>query len=347
MADTPTGPSPGKPSGPVILELDVMRLPEAPSPAAAPQPSETGEPAAARALSLAGRRRWGLGRWLLAALGGLILLWMGVQIEGFVTGLLASNSVLGWVALGLVSLVAVLLLLLAAREAAALARLSKVEALRDAADEALETGSAAAGDRALIALAQLYDSRPDMEWALARLTAARPDTPDAEARLAIAERTLLTPLDQQAEDVIRRSTREVAAATALIPLALIDVLAALSVNLRMIREIAEIYGGRAGWLGSWRLMRAVAGHLITTGAVAVADDMLGPLLGGGVLAKVSRRFGEGALNGALTARVGVAAAEICRPLSYRVLDKPSASGLVLSALSSWRASPEKEASKAD
>jgi putative membrane protein len=125
----------------------------------------------------------------------------------------------------------------------------------------------------------------------------------------------------------------------MIPLALIDVLIALTRNLRMLREIAEIYGGRAGWIGSWRLLRAVAAHLIATGAVAVADDILGPLMGGHMLARLSRRFGEGAVNGALTARVGVAAMDVCRPLPFATIARPNASGVVLRALKSWRQEP--------
>ena len=103
----------------------------------------------------------------------------------------------------------------------------------------------------------------------------------------------MAPLDRMAEETIMRTSRNVAAATALIPLALVDVLAALTGNLRMVREIAEIYGGRAGWLGSWRLMRTVAAHLIATGAVAVADDLLGPLIGAaaaGLIAGDPRRM---------------------------------------------------------
>ena len=50
------------------------------------------------------------------------------------------------------------------------------------------------------------------------------------------------------------------------------------------------------------------------------------------MAKVSRRFGEGVVNGALTARVGVAAMEVCRPLPYLRETKPSVSSLVKRAL---------------
>ena len=69
-------------------------------------------------------------------------------------------------------------------------------------------------------------------------------------------------------------------------------------------------------------------HLVATGAVAVGDDLLEPFLGGSVLGKLSRRFGEGLVNGALTARVGVAAIEVCRPLPFRTTKRPKAAQLV-------------------
>ena len=100
----------------------------------------------------------------------------------------------------------------------------------------------------------------------------------------------------------------------------------------MIRTIAEIYGGRSGTLGNWRLTRSVFAHLVATGAVAVGDDLIGSVAGGGVLAKVSRRFGEGVINGALTARVGVAAMEVCRPLPFSDGRRPSVTALVRRAL---------------
>ena len=73
-------------------------------------------------------------------------------------------------------------------------------------------------------------------------------------------------------------------------------------------------------------------HLVATGAVAVGDDLVSSVAGGGVLSRVSRRFGEGVVNGALTARVGVAAIEVCRPLPFRAAKRPSVSGLVGRAL---------------
>jgi putative membrane protein len=96
----------------------------------------------------------------------------------------------------------------------------------------------------------------------------------------------------------------------------------------MIRRIAAIYGGRSGTLGSLRLMRGVFTHLAATGALAVGDDMIHSVAGGGILSRISRRFGEGVVNGALTARVGVAAMDVCRPLPFRALPRPKTTNLV-------------------
>jgi len=73
-------------------------------------------------------------------------------------------------------------------------------------------------------------------------------------------------------------------------------------------------------------------HLVATGAVAVGDDLIGSIAGGGMLGKISRRFGEGMINGALTARVGVAAIEVCRPLPFVTEPKPSVTKIVKGAL---------------
>ena len=69
-------------------------------------------------------------------------------------------------------------------------------------------------------------------------------------------------------------------------------------------------------------------HPVATGAVAVGDDMLEPLLGGSILGKLSRRLAEGMVNSALTARVGVAAMEVCRPLAFSEGKRPSVRGLI-------------------
>ena len=84
-------------------------------------------------------------------------------------------------------------------------------------------------------------------------------------------------------------------------------------NLRMLRTVAGLYGGRPGTIGSLRLARMVITHIIATGGIALTDDLLGQFIGQDVLRRLSRRLGEGAFNGALTARVGATAIEVAGP----------------------------------
>ena len=107
------------------------------------------------------------------------------------------------------------------------------------------------------------------------------------------------------------------------PLALVDVIATLVKNLRMIRKIAEIYGGRSRFFGSWRMTRLALAHVVATGAVAIGDDLIGSVAGGSILTKFSRKFGEGVINGALTARLRVAAMQLCRPFAFQAGASPS------------------------
>jgi len=184
----------------------------------------------------------------------------------------------------------------------------------------------------VLRLLALYTGRDDLVWGVVRYQERAGEIFDADGLLSLFETEIIAPLDQNARREIETATRQVASVTAIVPLPLADVAMALTANLRMIRRVAEIYGGRAGVLGNWRLARSVMTHLVATGAVAIGDDMIGSIAGGGVLSKLSRRFGEGVINGALTARVGVAAIEVCRPIPFRSQKRPSVTGMVKSAL---------------
>ncbi|MFW5641936.1 MAG: TIGR01620 family protein, partial [Roseicyclus sp.] len=225
-----------------------------------------------------------------------------------------------------------LLLAVALREAAAFARLARLDALHGEAARAVSSGELSEARAVVDRLLALYRGRAELRLGAEAVARGRAEVFDAPALFALTEARLMAPLDAAAMREIESAARQVATVTALVPLAFADVIAALTANLRMIRRIAEIYGGRSGALGAWRLTRAVLTHLVATGAVAVGDDLLGSVAGGSILARVSRRFGEGVVNGALTARVGVAAMEVCRPLPFGPGRRPSVTGLVRRAL---------------
>jgi putative membrane protein len=76
----------------------------------------------------------------------------------------------------------------------------------------------------------------------------------------------------------------------------------------------------------------VISHLALTGGLATSDSLIQQILGHGIAAKLSARLGEGLLNGLLTARLGLAAIDVVRPLPFAALSRPTLSDLMSDAL---------------
>ena len=321
---------------PVLIHLE-GEAPDAGAAPAVPDPLPQGR-AMQAAARVATAKRPASVRFALWAFGALFSFVLSVAAWNFVTGLFTANGLLGWVALGLLGLAILSLLILALQEWAAFARLARIDHLRDRAEAAAAAHDLAAARKVAAQVTALYAGREETAWARARLKEREGDVLDADALLGLTETELLGPLDQQVRREIEAASRQVATVTAFVPLALADVAMALWANLRMIRRIAEIYGGKSGSFGSWRLLRRVFSHLLATGAIALTDDLIHSVAGGGLLSKVSRRFGEGVVNAALTARVGVAAMEVCRPLPFASLDRPKIPNLVSRGLAGLFAS---------
>lgn len=321
--------------GPVLIEIDeaaITQVADAPPVPDIESAAPNGQ-AMQIAAQLAARKPSRLARWFWTLLGMLTGAVVSLAAWDFVNALIARNPVLGWSMTALIAAFVLVLLSIALRELAAFSRLARIDDLRHRAAEALAQEDLTAARKVIIQLMALYRNRDDTKWGRDRLAERQGEQFDAASLFGLAEAELMSPLDAAASREVEAAARQLATVTALVPIALADVVVALTSNLRMIRRIAEIYGGRSGTLGSWRLTRAVMSHLVATGAVAVGDDMLEPFLGGSILGKLSRRFGEGLVNGALTARVGVAAIEVCRPLPFIRGKRPSVRGIVKRALS--------------
>lgn len=281
---------------------------------------------------LVGRGPSRLTRFFINTGVALFTFLLSVAALRYLNDLMNAYPLLGMVGFALMVLFCIGALGMAWREYRAWARFGAIDGINRAAGAAMASGDVKAAQDVVGRMEALYRSRPELEWGLGRLRDQKAEAYDAITLISLAETELLAPLDQQARREIEAASRTVAAATALIPLALADVIAALAANLRMIRRMAEIYGGRAGAVGGWRLARTVMTHLVATGAVAAGDDLIHTVAGGGVLARVSKRFGEGVVNGALTARVGIAAMEVCRPLPFVQQPRPKVGNLIARGL---------------
>ncbi len=81
-------------------------------------------------------------------------------------------------------------------------------------------------------------------------------------------------------------------------------------------------------------------HLAVTGGMTVTDGLVQQMIGHGVAAKLSARLGEGVLNGLLTARLGLAAIEVTRPLPFSALRQPTLQDLATGLITSVERSEE-------
>jgi putative membrane protein len=262
---------------------------------------------------------------LFLALSALASLAVGLAIDQFIRDMFVRHTWLGWIASGLAALAVVAALALAARELWGILRLRKISGLRDRAQAAHDRDDARLAQQVIEDLERLFSTRPDTAHGRTLLAQHSGEIIDGSDLVALIERDLLSSLDAQARTMVMDSAKRVSVVTAISPRALVDLAFVLMENMRLIRRISLLYGGRPGTIGFWRLARNVVAHLAATGAIAVGDSVVQQLLGHGLAARLSARLGEGVINGMLTARIGISAIDVCRPVPFINARRPGIS----------------------
>jgi len=271
------------------------------------------------------RFRWGTLFW--GAVGGLVLLGAGLGVAHLIEDLFARSDSLGFLGMALTFLATLSLLVIAAREAIGLMRLSTIEELHRRAAAVIVSDDRTESRNVLRDLLKIAHANPHLARARATLTHHSGDIIDGADMIRLAERELMSPLDLEARMLISAAAQRVSLVTAISPRALFDVAFVFAASLRLIRQLALLYGGRPGTLGMIKLIRHVLAHLAITGGMAASDSVIQQILGHGLTAKLSQRLGEGFLNGLLTARLGLAAIDLTRPLPFTALPRPSLTDL--------------------
>jgi putative membrane protein len=264
--------------------------------------------------------RWGTLFW--SAVGGLVLLAAGLGVTQLVDNLFARSESLGLLGLAFATAAALAFAVVVAREAFGLVRLAAIEKLHLRAAEVLLSDDRAQSRSIVQDLLKLAHQNPHLARARAALQGHAEDIIDGADMIRLAERQLMTPLDQEARRLMSQAAQRVSIVTAVSPRAIVDVLFVFAASLRLIRQLARLYGGRPGALGMFKLMRQVVAHAAITGGMAASDGLIQQVLGHGIAAKLSQRLGEGILNGLLTARLGLAAIDVIRPLPFTALPRP-------------------------
>jgi len=113
--------------------------------------------------------------------------------------------------------------------------------------------------------------------------------------------------------VIRRS-RETGIVVALSPIAWLDMAFSLARSLRMVREIAEVYGYRCGLWGRFELYRKIISNVVFIGVADLTTDALTDVIGAKTFASLSVAAGQGIAAGIYSTRLGYMTIKAVRPL---------------------------------
>jgi putative membrane protein len=287
------------------------------------------------------RRRSLFGSLFFGAVGVLVSLAVGLWTDQLIRDLFERAEWLGWLAAGMAGIAVLALVIILVREFLAIARLAEVEKLQKRALDAVARDDPKAARAVVDELSAFVAAKPETAAGRRSLAELRGEIIDGGNLVRLAETEILAPLDARAKVMILEAAKRVSLVTAVSPRALVDVVYVVFEAGRLIRRLSELYGGRPGTLGFFRLARSVLAHLAVTGSIAVGDSFVQQIVGHGLAARLSAKLGEGVVNGMMTARIGIAAMETARPLPFIAARRPGM-GDFLSALTSFASKKEGE-----
>ena len=299
------------------------------------------EPAAEIPAAAPTKRGWSASRIFFAAAGLIVSFAVALWTDALIARLFSRADWLGWTGVAALGIALAALIVILAREWIALRRLDSVSLARERAAKAYESNDAAQARLIIESLEVHLKSQPETASGRHLLDETKGEIVDGRDLIRLAETELLAPLDRKASSLVMNAAKRVSVVTAVSPRALVDVGYILFESFKLIRALSELYGCRPATLGLLRLARNVVAHLAVTGTVAMGDSLIQQMLGHGIAAKLSARLGEGIINGLMTARVGIAAMDLTRPLPFKAEKRPGISDF-LGELTKFGSKPAKD-----
>lgn len=138
---------------------------------------------------------------------------------------------------------------------------------------------------------------------------------------------LLAPRDREAQRLVTRMSGETAIMVAISPLTLVDMALVAWRSLAMVDRLCHLYGLELGYASRLRLFRNVLRNMAFAGASELATDASMDMLSLDLAGRLSARAGQGLATGLLSARLGLRAQRLCRPVAFTPEEQPKIADL--------------------
>jgi len=194
--------------------------------------------------------------------------------------------------------------------------LGRIDAARREADLLMQSEGHDNGIAFAARLIGIYETRSDLAEPIRDFRLALNSSLRDHEVVARLSSHVLRHLDEQARTAVGRALRDTAVISLASPNGLVDSLITLWRELKMLREIATIYGLSPGLVQQWTLLRRVLSIAATSGLANQAGDMAVQSLGGGLVGRLSANAADAFYTALRTARLGMYTMETCRPVSF-------------------------------
>lgn len=148
-----------------------------------------------------------------------------------------------------------------------------------------------------------------------------------EETLTLLNHHLVAPRDREAQRLISRMSGETAVMTAISPLTLVDMALVAWRNLAMVDRLCRLYGLELGYASRLRLFKRVLYNMAFAGASEMVTEAGTDMLSLDLAGRISARAGQGLATGLLSARLGLRAQRLCRPVAFTQEEQPKLADL--------------------
>lgn len=254
-------------------------------------------------------------KWLAS---GLLVTFAGLvgwqAVDSLVTSIQSADWLsLGWA--GFISVIASLGIGAIGKELWKLRRLRNHFSVQEQTEQLIQANSVGKGKAFCESLAKESGIAPESPSYDRWINSVKPSHSDAEV-LDMYDAMVVAEQDKLATKVVSQHATESAALVAISPLAVADMLLVAWRNFKMIDSLATIYGIELGYWSRLKLFKSTLINMAAAGASELAIDASMDLMSMDLAGRVSARAGQGLGVGILTARLGIKAMALLRPMPW-------------------------------